>query len=132
MFEVKTDHGARLMRITLRGFWTAGTMAAYSKVVRDAMADLQRTGGCKSILINMVDFPIQSREIAEGHAENLRRVKERGGIRVALVMQSALSKLQTARVAADTGHLTFDTEADAVAWLSARRVPSMPATTTAG
>lgn len=117
MFEVIADHRQRLLHITMRGFWDAETMKAYMRCVRQKMAELQQTGPCKYILIDMVDFAIQSKDIAEGHAENLRVVKKRGEARVALVIQSALSKLQTARVASDTGHSTFKTEAEARAWL---------------
>jgi len=117
MFEVKAIHEQRLLRIAMRGFWDASTMTAYSKAVRQEMAELQRTGGCQYVLINMIDFAIQSKEIADGHALNLRLVKERGVARVALVMQSALSKLQAARVVSDTGHLAFATEKDALDWL---------------
>ena len=110
MFEVTPDRDLRMLRIALRGFWTRETMSDYLKVVRDGMASLQRSGGCKYILIDMTQLPIQSQEIAEAHAAQLRVVKQMGGIRVALIMQSALSKLQAARVAADTGQKTFDTE----------------------
>lgn len=117
MFEITIDLQLRLLRIVMRGFWDAAVMADYSTVVRHRMGDLLRTGGCRYILIDMVGFPIQSQEVAEGHAAFLRIVKNRGDTRVALVMQSALSKLQAARVASDTGHATFRTEEEAMAWL---------------
>jgi len=117
MFDVTVDPALRLMRITMRGFWSAMTMAEYSSVVRRKMGMMLSGRGCRYILIDMIDFPIQSKEIAEGHAAFLRIVSERGGTRVALVMQSALSKLQAARVASDTGHATFDSEEAAIAWL---------------
>lgn len=119
MFDVVPDHDLRMLRLKLRGFWDDGTMVRYLNAIRGAMADLQRTGGCKSILIDMSDFPIQSKAVAEGHARQLHYVRDRGGIRVAFVMQSALSKLQAARVASDTGNSTFDTEQAALDWLLA-------------
>ncbi len=117
MFEITTDPPRRFLRIAMRGFWDAGTMTAYSKAVRTALGTLQQGGGCGFILIDMLDYPIQSKAVAEGHADNLRIVKARGAARVALVMQSALSRLQAARVAADTGHATFPSEDAALAWL---------------
>jgi hypothetical protein len=127
MFEVVADHDLRLLRITMRGFWNEQIMADYMRVVRRETGELLRTGGCRYILIDMVDFAIQAKEIAEGHANNLKIVRERGGTRVALVMQSALSKLQAARVAADTGHRTFSTEAEAMEWLLSDRDPDAAA-----
>lgn len=117
MFEITADHERRLLRIVMHGFWDTEIMTAYSKAVREKLGELRRTVGCGYILINMVDYPIQSKEVAEGHAANLRIVKGRGEARVALVMQSALSKLQAARVAFDTGHSTFHSDAEALAWL---------------
>lgn len=121
MFEVTPDHDLRMLRITLRGFWDGATMAGYMKVVREAMGGLQRAGGCRYILIDMTGYPIQSKEIAESHAAALRLVTQAGGVRVALVMQSALSKLQATRVAADTGQRMFDTEEAAREWLLSGR-----------
>jgi hypothetical protein len=119
MFEVTADPKRQLLRIVMRGFWDAETITAYSAAMRRTMGDLQRTAGCRRILIDMVDFAIQSKEVAAGHAAYLRAVRDRSEARVALVMQSALSRLQAARVASDTGHSTFATEAEALAWLMA-------------
>lgn len=117
LFEVNAERELRMLRIIMRGFWDAETMRAYSIEVRNKMAELMQARGCRYILIDMIDFAIQSQAIAEGHAANLRMVRDRGEARVALVMQSALSKLQAARVASDTGHKTFATVAEARAWL---------------
>lgn len=117
MFDVKPDRHRHMLRIKLSGFWDGDVMRDYMCVLDSGMEELQRSGGCRSILIDMIDFAIQPKEIAEEDAANLRVVSRRGGTRVALVMQSALSKLQAARVASDTGHRTFSTEAEAVNWL---------------
>lgn len=117
MFEITADQSRRLLHIRMWGFWDAATMAAYSVEVKNKMASLLRGLGCKSILIDMIDYPIQSKEIANTHADFLRVVRDRGESRVAIVMQSALSKLQASRVANDTGHRTFDTIVEAQAWL---------------
>lgn len=121
MFEVTADPDLRMLRLTMRGFWDDSTMAAYLKAMRKAMGDLLRGGGCRYLLIDMTDYPIQSKQIAESHGEQLRATKQVEGMRVALVMQSALSKLQAKRVAADTGHRTFESEEAALAWLLADR-----------
>jgi hypothetical protein len=117
MYAIVADQELRMLRIVLRGFWTAEVMARYLSEVRRAMGSLVQTGGCKYVLIDMLDFPIQSKEIAEAHANALRAVKQTGDTRVALILQSALSRLQAARVATDTGHQSFASEAEAMAWL---------------
>ncbi|MEG3089208.1 hypothetical protein [Sphingomonas sp. PB4P5] len=123
MFEVTIDGRRKLLHIVMQGFWNDDTMARYSEIVVQKSSELRRAEGCKRILINMSDFPIQSKKIAEGHAAFLRTVRDRGEARVALVMQSALSKLQAARVASDTGHSTFADEAEALAWLMEDELP---------
>lgn len=118
MFEVTADHQSRMLRIVLRGFWSDADMARYNVEVGRTMAELRNTGGCRTILIDMVDFPIQTQAIAEAHAAKLRVVKQTTDIRVALIMPSALSRIQAARVASDTGHRTFASEGEAMAWLA--------------
>jgi hypothetical protein len=119
-FDIATDDDLKLLRVTLRGFWDGATMADYMQCIRAAMADLQRIGGCELILINMSDYPIQTKDVADGHAANLHAVKKLGAAKVALVMQSGLSKLQARRVVEDTGHRAFNSEEEALAWLCAR------------
>jgi len=127
MFAIETDPDRNLLAITMRDFWTTQIMAEYNGAVRKAIAELRRGGGMIHVLIDMRDFGIQSAEIAEGHADNLRAVARVGDARVALVMQSALSKLQAARVAHDTGHATFASTDAALAWLYAADGAATPA-----
>lgn len=117
MFDVVADVDAAMLRIRLRGFWTIETMAAYMKDVGKAMGHLRAAGRLRHVLINMIDYPIQSKPIAEAHAANLVNAARTGNLRVALVLQSELSKLQAARVASATGHRTFATEKAALEWL---------------
>ena len=119
MFEVVPDVAAHLLSIRVHGFWDGATMAAYQKVLGEAVAKLQRTGGCNYILVDMTGYPIQPKQIAEAHGAILRASRKMEGTRVALVMQSALSRLQANRLAADTGHEIFPTPEAAMAWLMA-------------
>jgi len=121
-FDVTPDFTAQLLSIRMRGFWDDATMAAYLKAVNAAAAMLHRAGGCKFILVNMSGYPIQTRHIAEGHGALLRSSRKMPGTRVALVMQSALSKLQASRLAADSGHEIFPSEEAAMDWLMAEVV----------
>lgn len=119
MFDVTPDHDLRMLRLAVHGFWDQSVMAAYVAEVRRAMADLRRTGGCRYILVDMSGYPIQPKEIAEAHGALLRSSRNMDGIRVALVMQSVLSRLQANRLAAEAGHEIFDSREEAEAWLFA-------------
>lgn len=117
MFRVSIDPSRNLLTIELKGFWTATIMAEYMLALRQQSSTLRAVGGCKPILVDMSSYPIQSFTIAEGHAAALRFAKETVGARAAIVMTSALSKLQASRVANSSGNEFFDNQNAALAWL---------------
>lgn len=119
MFEVVADRDLRLLSVSMHGFWDDATMTAYRQTLRATMDRLQRDVGCARILIDMTGYPIQPKQIAEGHGALLRGTAQLPGLRVALVMQSALSKIQATRLAANIDHRKFDTREAALEWLLA-------------
>jgi len=118
VYDVEIDPARKLLIIRLAGFWTPETMKAYQAEVRRKASALHRAGGCERILVDMSDYPIQSAEIAEGHASALRHAADTLCAKAAIVMTSALSKLQASRVATSTGHRFFTDETLAFAWLA--------------
>lgn len=117
MYEINTDPAQKLLMIKVRGFWTGNTMATYRSEVGQQASTLRQAGGCKRILVDMSNYPIQSRAIADGHAAALRFARETLGARAAIVMTSALSKLQATRVATSSGHRIFSDSVTAMSWL---------------
>ncbi|MDP1027092.1 hypothetical protein Q5H91_07700 [Sphingomonas sp. KR1UV-12] len=127
MYTVTIEPALHLLRIRVAGFWSAAVMKAYvAELVRQAEA-LGRTGGCRRILVNMSDYPIQAQAIADGHARIIAHGKTVMKAHTAVVMKSALSRLQAMRVADLAGHELFDDEVSARRWLM-----SMPAGAAAG
>lgn len=117
MFEVETDHRRRLLKVTMTGFWTAETMASYYSAARKEFEALERTAGSKYVLINMAAYSVQSPKIAEEHAAYLRVFLEQGRARVAVVMPSALARMQAARVSSNLDYGIFKDEHEAMDWL---------------
>lgn len=111
-----------MMRIEVHGFWTLDTMRAYVAELGGKARALREAGGCHRILVDMSDYPIQSQAIAEAHASIINHGKTELGAVTAVVMKSALSKLQAKRMAKLAGHELFDDEPAAREWLLAQPV----------
>ncbi len=120
MYSVTIEPAHRLLRIRVDGFWSMEVMTAYVAELRQQSDALRNAGGCERILVDMSDYPIQSRAVADGHAQIIARAKAMTNTRTALVMKSALSRLQAMRVADLAGDQLFEDEASARAWLLAQ------------
>lgn len=119
MYQVTIEPQHRLMCIRVDGFWTAAVMGDYLAELRRNVDALAAHGGCARILVDMSEYPIQSQPIAQGHARIIQHGKTEMKARTAVVMTSALSRLQAIRVARLAGHELFDDEASARRWLLA-------------
>lgn len=117
MFTVTIEPAHQLMRIEVRGFWTPDTMRAYVGELGTKAGALGLSGGCRRILVDMSDYPIQAQAIAEAHVRIIGHGKTEMGAITAVVMTSALSKLQAKRMAKLAGHELFDDEPAAREWL---------------
>ncbi len=119
MFKVTIEPGHHLMRIRVDGFWTDKVMADYLAELHRQVEALRPSGGCRRILVDMSNYPIQAQAIAEGHARIIHHGKTAMNARTAVVMKSALSRLQAMRVATIAGHELFADEDSARRWLMA-------------
>ncbi|MHA6723923.1 hypothetical protein [Sphingomonas sp. RS2018] len=109
------------MRIEVHGFWPTDAIPSYLAELRRQTDALQvACGGCRRILVDMSDYPIQSQAVAEAHANIIAHGKTAMKAFTAVVMTSALSRLQAKRMAQLAGHELFDDEASARAWLLAQ------------
>ncbi len=119
MFDVAIDRNRHLMTIRVSGFWDAGTFRTYAAATAAKAKELHRGGGFAALLIDMSDYPLQAKEIADRHGVLLTGAKQHYGCRVALVMRSALSRLQATRVAKLTGSELYDSIEAAMTALAA-------------
>ncbi len=117
MYDVTIDTARQLMKVKVSGFWSEETFKTYAAEATKRSEELRRTGGFKYVLIDMSDFPIQSAVVAEMHGRLLQAAQDGYGVRAAVVMTSALSRLQATRVAKLTGNDLFDDADTAVAAL---------------
>lgn len=120
MYNISIDRTRHLMMVAVSGFWTEDTFKAYANEAARRSDELSRSGGFKSLLIDMSEFPLQAKAIADLHGELLLTAQQRYGVAAAVVMRSALSRLQAARVAKLTGNDLFDDVGGALAALMQR------------
>jgi len=120
MYEVSIDRAKQLMTVRVSGFWTREVFKAYAAEAARHADVLRRGGGFRSLLIDMSDFPLQAAAIADLHGQLLIATQQRYGVNAAVVMRSALSRLQAARVAKLTGNDLFDDADTALAALMER------------
>ncbi len=119
-FAVSIEPEKRLMHIVVRGFWPANVLPNYSAALRRNVEALAPHGGCKRILVDMSDYPIQSQDVAEAHSRIIRHGRTEMRAVIAIVMTSVLSRLQAKRIANVAGNELFDDEVTARAWLEAQ------------
>lgn len=108
MYSVTIDPSRHLMTVTVSGFWKEETFKSYIAEAARATAELQRRGGFGLLLVDMSDYPLQGQAVAEMHGKLMLAAQQRYGVKAAVVMRSALSRLQAARVAKLTGNDLFD------------------------
>jgi hypothetical protein len=118
MYAVSIHPEHQLMKIRVEGFWSMDTMTEYAAELRRASTALvAKSGACRRILVDMSAYPIQSSDVAAGHAAALDYASSRLGAAAALVLPSALSRMQAGRVVRSQGHQIFADEKSALNWL---------------
>ena len=117
MYDIAIDPARQLMTIKFSGFWTDEAFRAYAIDVAKSSETLRQSSGFRFLLLDLSDFPIQANGIAERHGRLLRAAQDNYGLRAAVVMQSALSRLQAMRVAKLTGNDLFVDQEVALATL---------------
>jgi hypothetical protein len=117
-YSIEFDDGKRLLRATLSGFWDAPTMQRFAHDIASARDAILKRYSRYDTLFHASGLTVQTPEIAEG----FRRMQDAGrGInpgRVAVVLESALARLQAKRAVVDSRVAVFESEDSALAWLA--------------
>jgi hypothetical protein len=116
-FEVAFDRKMRLLRWTMRGFWTMADVAAFAAAMRAATEPLGPPPQDYDGLCDSRDFPVQNREVSDalGHIDRIGSTMRRG--RLAIVVGSTMNKLQAQRTLLSDGVRVFLSMDEAQAWL---------------
>ena len=96
-FEIAFDRQARLLRWTMRGFWSLADVAAFAGGLRVVVKPLGLPPHRFDGLCDSRDFPVQSPAVSSalGAIDRIAATLRRG--RVAIVVGSMMNKLQAER-----------------------------------
>ena len=115
MYSIAIDERRNLLRLTLREFWTAETLSAFTAELMPKIAARIAAKGKMDVLIDCREFAIQSPEQADGFQKLFTQPP--GTVRRAVIMPSALGRMQAERALRPNVLRYFSTEHEAIAWL---------------
>lgn len=116
-YEIAYDGERRLMELTLRGFWSAEDLDAFSEdLMRCARAAKQRDGDFL-LLSDSRQFEVQSVDVTEGFQRAMATRLRSDEAFSAIVVASTLNKLQAERAVKATGTRFFTDIDEARDWL---------------
>ena len=117
-FTICADIPRNMMRIVMRGFWDASTLAAYDAAIT-RVADQMTAGGCPRheivALVDARELNAQSQRIIVDYKE-MFDVPSKRPRRLATIVEHALSKRQVQRIALPNQQI-FANEPEALRWL---------------
>jgi len=120
MFSVNYDPDRGFVRLMIEGFWDVATVEAFATETLATLKRARAETGRSLVLTDGRTFQVQSLEVATAFdlAElRIGPVRER----MAIVVSSALSKMQGQRALAGTDTMFFTDMAAAERWLLAPR-----------
>lgn len=119
-FDIRFDPRDPILFLRLSGFWTLPIALAFEAALQDAGRDLRLAEKCTGTLSDSRAFPVQSEEVGAV----LARIRLAGPGHepwpTAIVVGSALNKLQAERVMKRDNVRVFLDMDEARAWLRAR------------
>ncbi len=117
-FEVSSMLANNIVRVRVWGLWDETDAKAYWEKFQSVA---QRYVGKKwYVLADITDFPPQKPEVHAYVERTMAYARKNGLVRAANLVDSALSRMQVARLSSETelpSYTFFRTEEDAIRWL---------------
>ena len=120
MFAFDYDRATGIIRCRSNRFLSVDDLQAYAQRVKDTIDGAKREQGYVHLLVIATESKVQSSEVME-QVSRMQGVFMGADDRMALVVTSALVRLQVARTLASDRVRTFQAESDALAWLESER-----------
>jgi hypothetical protein len=117
MYSVKVDKNNCLIDIKLTGFWSNRTMSDYVSTLNNEFRQIGSSGRGLRIIVDMSDYPVQSVEVVQKHANLMDHGTRVMGAKIAIILKSALARMQATRLVANQGQRSFTSKSLALAWL---------------
>ena len=115
-FTIEVDQSNGVIRATTYEFWTLATLEQYEAAVVTAQETVRRSGLRPLLLIDVRRHGVQSREVAQG-LQRFAGSKYGQATKTAVIVESALYRLQAARIGSSAHHAIFQNDDDALQWL---------------
>ena len=115
-FIIEVDRSKGLISARAYQFWTLGILEQFEARVRAEQDAIRRSGKKPLFLIDVREHGVQSREVVEG----LQKFADNAVCRAtktAVIVESALYRLQATRIGSVPSHATFRDEHEALDWL---------------
>jgi len=116
-FTIRIDAPRKYVEICLLGMWVEATAKRFDHELRRLLPALPR-GGCplgeQNTLFDSTGYAVQAQDVST-HLAGMAADRSIGSRRIAVLVSSTLSKLQTRRIA--PGYGVFSDRAEAMAWL---------------
>ena len=116
MMNITVDRSSGIVRMQLSGFWSHDNFEGFKREVIKAVANLGIAPGEHMILIDLREATLQTQALISD-AQAFMAGAENKARRVAFVVASALSRMQTKRLAIRPGIALFETIENAEKWL---------------
>lgn len=120
-FAIRFDARTSVLHLTLSGFWTPDTLRDFARALLAEVARIQKTRPSFDVLSDSRAFPVQSPEVGQGFTRLMSGSSERNTGRRAIVVASALNKMQAERTLASPNLRVFLDPDEAAAWLATPR-----------
>lgn len=117
-FTIEVDRSSGLICAAAYEFWTSAILEQFKVRMQAEQEVIRRSGLRPLLLIDVRQHGVQSREIVEGLQAFARSASFRA-TKTAVVVESALYRLQAARIGSEHDHAIFRSDDEARRWLLA-------------
>lgn len=115
-FSVEIDAKLGVVKGVVRAFWTVATLHEYKSAIANGKHRLVAAGLEPRLLIDARHQGVQGQEVVQG-LRDFAASPEGRATRTAIIVESALYRLQIARIRSNEEHRTFENEEEALTWL---------------
>lgn len=115
-FTLSVDFAGRLIRYKFSSVWDLDTYQRYKQAALTEMRKFKATSTPFDMLGDLTEHPPQPQFLNHEREEMVRLTGDMGLRKCAIIVSSAISRLQLSRLTSDS-YAFFSSEADAMAWL---------------
>jgi hypothetical protein len=117
MYSIEVDLDRNLVRAELEGFWTSGDFEKFMADEHAAVAKLRCPIGKHILLCDLSKLNVVAQDIVPHIVADMNSQGSRDAAWIAIVIQSALLKIQMQRLIARPNMMIFDSALQAEDWL---------------